>query len=65
MSASDWAGAVSDWRVALDGMKARFASAFVRSEQRASAGVFIDGILSGAERKTGWMLAKEAGLAQP
>ncbi len=65
MSVSDWAGAVSDWRAALDAMKARIASAFIRSEQRASAGVFVDGLLSGAERKTGWMLAEEAGLARP
>ena len=27
--------------------------------------MFIDGLLSGAERKTGWMLAEEAGLARP
>jgi len=26
---------------------------------------FIDGLLSGAERKTDWMLAEEAGLARP
>ncbi|MDD7973995.1 IS701 family transposase [Roseinatronobacter alkalisoli] len=65
MSVSDWAGVISDWRAALEGMKARIASAFIRSEQRASAGVFIDGLLSGAERKTGWMLAEEAGLARP
>ena len=65
MSVWDWAGVVSDWRAALEGMKARIASAFIRSEQRASAGVFIDGLLSGAERKTGWMLAEEAGLARP
>ena len=65
MSVSDWAGVVSDWRAALEGMKARIASAFIRSEQRASAGVFIDGLLFGAERKTGWMLAEEAGLARP
>lgn len=65
MSVSDWAVATLDWRVALDGMKARIASAFIRSEQRSSAGVFIDGLLSGAERKTGWMLAEEAGLARP
>lgn len=41
------------------------APAFKRSEQSASARVFIDGLLSGAERKTGWMLAEEAGLARP
>ena len=65
MSVSDWAGSVSDWRQALEGLKGFIGSAFKRSEQRASAGVFIDGLLSGAERKTGWMLAEEAGLARP
>jgi SRSO17 transposase len=65
MSVSDWAGCVSDWRQALEGLKGFIGSAFKRSEQRASAGVFIDGLLSGAERKTGWMLAEEAGLARP
>lgn len=38
---------------------------FRRSEQRSSARAFFDGLLSGAERKTGWMLAEEAGLEQP
>ncbi|MGV0763008.1 IS701 family transposase [Tistrella mobilis] len=33
--------------------------------QRASGGAFIDGLLSGAERKTGWMLAEETGLDRP
>ncbi len=65
MSVSDWAGSVSDWSHALEGLKDVIAPAFKRSEQRASAGVFIDGLLSGAERKTGWMLAEEAGLARP
>lgn len=41
------------------------APAFKRVEQRTSAGSFIDGLLSGVERKTGWMLAEEAGLARP
>jgi len=65
MSVADWAGSVSDWSRALAGLKEFIAPAFKRSEQRASAGVFIDGLLSGAERKTGWMLAEEAGLARP
>lgn len=65
MTVSDWAGSVSDWREALEGMRAFIAPAFKRSEQRASAGAFIDGLLSGVERKTGWMLAEEAGLARP
>lgn len=65
MSVSDWAGSVSDWRDALDGMKTFIAPAFRRTEQRASASAFVDGLLSGVERKTGWMLAEEAGLARP
>jgi SRSO17 transposase len=65
MSVADWAGSVSDWSHALAGLKEFIAPAFNRSEQRVSAGVFIDGLLSGAERKTGWMLAEEAGLARP
>ncbi|MFV0332839.1 MAG: IS701 family transposase [Tropicimonas sp.] len=65
MSLSDWAVAISDWREALEDMKGCLAPVFRRSEQRLSAGAFIDGLLSGVERKTGWMLAEEAGFAQP
>ncbi|RDJ01010.1 hypothetical protein B5K06_34295, partial [Rhizobium grahamii] len=46
-------------------MKQFLAPAFKRVEQRASASTFIDGVLSRAERKTGWMLAEEAGLDRP
>lgn len=65
MSVSDWAGSVVDWRQTLEGMKGFIAPAFRRSEQRLSAGAFIDGLFSGAERKTGWMLSEEAGLGRP
>ena len=65
MSVSDWVGSVSDWRDALETMKTFIAPAFRRTEQRASASAFVDGLLSGVERKTGWMLAEEAGLARP
>lgn len=65
MSVSDWAGSVSDWREMLESMKTFVAPAFQRAEQRASASAFIDGLLSGVERKTGWMLAEQAGLARP
>jgi hypothetical protein len=65
MSVLDWACSVSDCSHALAGLKDFIAPAFKRSEQSASAGVFIDGLLSGAEHKTGWMLAEEAGLARP
>lgn len=62
---SDWAASPQDWREALDELKEYVGPAFKRLEQRASAGAFIDGPLSGVERKTGWMLAEEAGLARP
>lgn len=65
MAVSDWAGTVVGWREALDGVKQFIAPAFKRAEQRSSAGAFIDGLLSRAERKTGWMLAEEAGHARP
>jgi len=65
MSVAEWASGVSDWRFALEGLKDFVAPAFQRSEQRASASAFLDGVLSGVERKTGWMLAEEAGLARP
>lgn len=38
---------------------------FRRTEARASCGAFIDGLLSGIERKTGWLLAEQAGLERP
>lgn len=65
MSVADWAGSFRDWRDALEELKTVVAPVFKRSEQRLSAGAFIDGLLSGAERKTGWMLAEQAGLAHP
>jgi SRSO17 transposase len=65
MAVSDWTGTLIDWRAALDDLKACLGPALGRAETRASAGAFIDGLLSGAERKTGWMLAEEAGLDRP
>ena len=65
MAVAEWTGAVIDWKVALEDLKRFVAPAFDRSETRTSAGAFIDGLLSSAERKTGWMLAEEAGLDRP
>lgn len=65
MAVSDWTGTLIDWRKALDEAKQFIAPAFKRVEQRASAGAFIDGVLSRAERKTGWMLSEEAGHDRP
>jgi SRSO17 transposase len=38
---------------------------FGRAETRATAGAFLDGLLSGVARKTGWLLAEQAGLERP
>ena len=62
---ADWTGTSSAWVEELGRLKVRISGVFGRSELRATAGAFIDGLLSGAERKTGWMLAEEAGLEQP
>lgn len=65
MAVAGWSGTLVDWRVALERLKDRIAPAFKRSEQRETAGSFIEGLLSGVERKTGWMLAEQAGLEKP
>ena len=65
MLVGDWAGTVVEWKDALDGLQAQIGPALGRLETRISAGQFIKGLLSGAERKTGWMLAEEAGLERP
>ena len=65
MAVAEWTGALVDWRAELEALKARVAPALGRAETRASAGAFIDGLLGPAERKTGWMLAEQAGLERP
>jgi len=65
MVVADWSGALVDWRAALGELKGYLGPALGRAETRASGEAFIDGLLSGAERKTGWMLAEEAGFDRP
>ena len=62
---SDWDGTLIDWQTELDCLKQYLAPVFGRSETRSSAGAFINGLLSSAERKTGWMLSEEAGFERP
>ncbi|MGC1953232.1 MAG: transposase, partial [Gammaproteobacteria bacterium] len=38
---------------------------FGRRELRETGGAFLDGLLSGVVRKTGWLLAEQAGVARP
>lgn len=65
MLVAGWSGSLLAWEQELSGLKARLAAAFGRAELRRSAGMFIDGALSGVARKTGWQLAERAGLAGP
>ncbi|MDR3438630.1 IS701 family transposase [Telmatospirillum sp.] len=60
-----WAGTLVEWEEELARLKERVGSVLSRAELRRSSGAFIDGLLSGAERKTGWLMAEEAGLDRP
>lgn len=53
------------WWQELDTLKQRLGAVFGRRELRASASAFLDGLLSGVERKTGWLMAEQAGLESP
>ena len=65
MAVAAWTGALVDWRAELEALKRHMAPVFGRGETRQAAGTFIEGLLSPAERKTGWMLAEQAGLERP
>ena len=65
MAVAEWTGALVDWQAELEALKAHLAPVFGQRGTRQAAGLFIDGLLSSAERKTGWMLAEQAGLERP
>lgn len=65
MAVSAWSGSLLSWERDLAALKERIAPVFGRRELRETAGVFVDGLLSGVARKTGWLLAEQAGLARP
>lgn len=65
MSVAFWSGSLLDWQGELSALKVRLAPVFRRSDVQASASAFIDGLLSGISRKTGWQLAEQAGLDRP
>jgi len=65
MSVAEWSGSLLGWREELAGLKERLSPVFGRVELRRSASAFLDGLLSGVERKTGWLLAEQAGLERP
>ncbi len=65
MSVSEWSGLLVAWEQELSALKDRLAPIFRRREVKETSGAFIDGLLSGIERKTGWMMAEQAGLERP
>jgi SRSO17 transposase len=65
MQVAAWSGSLLAWEDELIAFKSRLNQAFGRAELRRSASAFIDGLLSGVARKTGWQLAEQAGLERP
>lgn len=65
MSVASWSGSLLAWEGELTSLKQRLGEAIRRRELRTSVGHYLDGLLSGLERKTGWLLAERAGEARP
>lgn len=65
MSVAAWSGSLLAWEWELAALKERLGPVFHRRELKATAGAFLDGLLSGIERKTGWQMAEQAGLERP
>jgi SRSO17 transposase len=53
------------WAASLRDVKARMRGLFTQERVAASAGLFLDGLLSDERRKTGWMRAEAAGDPGP
>ena len=65
MAVAEWSGALLGWESELGLLKEWLAPVFGRREVKETAGSFVDGLLSGIERKTGWLMAEHAGAARP
>lgn len=65
MSVSDWSGVSLPWFKELGVLKERIGSLFRRAEPRQQAGLFLEGLIGGVERKNGWQLAEYAGDPAP
>lgn len=65
MSVAEWSGSLLRWEGELEALKERLSAVFPRRELRETAGAFLNGLLSGVERKTGWLMAEQAGLDRP
>lgn len=65
MSVAAWSGSLLGWERELAALKERLAPVLRRRELKETGGAFLDGLLSGIERKTGWLMAEQAGLERP
>jgi SRSO17 transposase len=65
MSVAAWSGSLLAWERELSSLKEQLAPVFRRRELKQTGGAFLDGLLSGIERKTGWLMAEQAGLERP
>lgn len=55
MSVASWSGSLLAWEQELTALKARVGRMLPRRELRETGADFLDGLLSGIERKTGWL----------
>jgi len=65
MAAASWTGSLLAWQRELTALKEQVAQVFSRRELKETSGEFLNGLLSGIGRKTGWMMAEQAGAARP
>jgi SRSO17 transposase len=65
MSVASWSGSLVSWEEELSSLKARVGRVLGRRELRETGAAFLDGLLSGIERKTGWLMAEQSGAERP
>lgn len=65
MGVASWSGSLLAWQRELSMLKHRLGRVFRRSESKETGGAFVDGLLSGIERKTGWLMAEQAAATRP
>jgi SRSO17 transposase len=65
MGVALWAGSLLAWQRELSTLKERVAGVLRRRELKETSGAFLDGLLSGIARKTGWLMAEQAGAERP
>src|SRR4051812_40775581 len=56
---------LDEWRDELEQVQDRLGALFVRPEPRKQAGLYLEALLSSAERKNGWQMAEQIGDPRP